>query len=316
MFVIIVNWIIRRSYRVGCACKATNALDLVGEPFYSLDVECLAIGCGHDSGKTNANESSDGDANVSAASWYNNRYPIRVALVNGEREVLLDEICKLTPDVNVISYLTPLTGIDETSQQTSKLTLAEITQQLRTLIPKNAVLVGQSIHHDVEWMNLLPTVNFRTSVDTAHLFQQRVAPSSGLQRFAQDAITYTYWKAGGGLEQVMEDEMKLTVVSAAETLLTAICNHREQCAKLKGEEFQNKLTAEVPSPQDPPAVDEHAETPAPREPYKRYRLFSLRHSCKTLLNVDMQPNHHSPVSDAQYSLIHGCHRRSSHHRIV
>merc|ERR1712157_257837 len=35
---------------------------------------------------------------------------------------------------------------------------------------------------------------------------------------------------------------------------------------------------------------------------EKYRVFSLRHTCKYLLDIDIQQSHHDPVQDAIYSL--------------
>ena len=43
----------------------------------------------------------------------------------------------------------------------------------------------------------------------------------------------------------------------------------------------------------------------------KYRIFSLRHTCLNLLNIDIQKSTHNPVTDAKYSLIlfHKCRKQ-------
>lgn len=125
--------------------------DLEG-PFYSIDVECVATGYG------NTNRF---------------RYPCRVALVDGSNEeCLLDAI--VYPDCfeNVVSYLTPLTGLTEEICRSKGKPLKDVIQQLKLSLPSNAVLVGQTIAHDIEWLNLQKGIDFRDLLDISFMFRQ------------------------------------------------------------------------------------------------------------------------------------------------
>ena len=218
-------------------------------PFYSMDLECVASGYGH----------SD-----------KQRYPCRVSLVKeidgyNDIEVVLDEIVNLT-DVTVVSYMTELTGVSATECLDSS---AKDLDQIRCLVkehlPDDAILVGHSIQHDIEWLGLEPGVDFKQSLDTSTIFRQRIPRNLG---------------------------------SAGNTL-------RNQVASSKESEEDSPLN-ERESPSEKPEVkksgyDYPDDTNLPFA--TKYRLFSLRHSCIHLLDVDIQEKAHNPIMDAKYSLL-------------
>jgi RNA exonuclease 4 len=54
----------------------------------------------------------------------------------------------------VASYLQPLTGLSKSSLEANGIPLEEAMKTLREKLPKDAVLVGQNIRKDVEWLQL------------------------------------------------------------------------------------------------------------------------------------------------------------------
>ena len=124
--------------------------DLQG-PFYSIDVECVATGYG------NSNRF---------------RYPCRVALVGSNEECLLDAIVMPECIEDVVSYLTPLTGLTEETCVKEGRPLEDIIKQLKQILPSSSVLVGQTIAHDIEWLNLEQGKDFRTLLDISIMFRQ------------------------------------------------------------------------------------------------------------------------------------------------
>jgi len=127
-------------------------------PFFSIDVECVAVGYGHTTGKKD-------------------RSPGRVGMVDDKGNTILDEIVKLDDEV-VVSYLTPLTGLTaDMCQKESNKSLEEIVAMVREKLPENGVLVGQSILHDIEWLGLEQGKDFRDYIDISVIFRQRVPKS-------------------------------------------------------------------------------------------------------------------------------------------
>lgn len=113
----------------------------VGHPVYSVDVECVATGVQH-----------------------NARSVAQVALV--------DEWCRpvfsvyVKQDLPVLSYITELTGLTKEILDTHGLPLAEALALLRANLPPNAILIGQSIMKDVQWLQLAEGVDYFRYADT------------------------------------------------------------------------------------------------------------------------------------------------------
>ena len=91
-----------------------------GTHAYSIDVECIADGLQH-----------------------NDRTTAQIALVDGAGGCVLDLYVK--PDKDVISYLTPLTGLTAELLAEKGQPLEQALATLKSGLPKNAVLVGQNI---------------------------------------------------------------------------------------------------------------------------------------------------------------------------
>ena len=125
-------------------------------PFYSIDVECVATGYGHGTAQ---------------------RIPGRIAMVDGNGDMVLDELVRHDAETaqRIVSYITPLTGLTrEACEADSSKTIEEISELIRTTLPKDAVLVGQSIDHDIEWLGLQKGVDYRDFVDLADIFANRI----------------------------------------------------------------------------------------------------------------------------------------------
>ena len=125
-------------------------------PFYSIDVECVATGYGHAGTQ---------------------RIPSRIAMVDGEGATIIDEVVRhdaKTAD-SIVSYLTPLTGLTrEGCEADDNMTIEEVSALIRERLPKDAILVGQSIEHDIEWLGLVKGVDYSDYVDLADIFRQRI----------------------------------------------------------------------------------------------------------------------------------------------
>lgn len=153
---------------------------VVEPPFFSIDVECIATGYGSCAKGINDGCGNQGK-NVEGvpSNQYNelsHRYPGRVAMVDTNGELLADIIIRPPQDgEGVVSYLTALTGLTkEMCLGPEAKTLEEAVSMIKSLLPKDGVLVGQAIDHDVEWLGLTPGKDFDRMVDLSVIFRQRM----------------------------------------------------------------------------------------------------------------------------------------------
>lgn len=223
-------------------------------PFYSMDIECVACGFGHTDKQ---------------------RYPCRVSLVkaieddDNDVEVLVDEIVNLN-NVEVVNYLTPLTGMSaEQCLDPNTKDLDEIRSIVRSHLITDAILVGHSIWHDIEWLGLELGVDFKQAVDTSCIFRQRIPKNLN--------------SAGNTLRHQVENSQQ----NNNET------NNNNDLGTIQVESKVNSIIFKDEERPD----DTHLPFPT------KYRLFSLRHCCIHLLDIDIQENAHNPIMDAKFSLI-------------
>ena len=149
-------------------------------PIFSIDVECIATGYGSCARGINDGCGNEGQSKEGIpAGQYNersHRYPGRVAMVDSEGNLVTDVVIRPPQDgKGVISYLTPLTGLTkEICMGDDAKSLEEAMDTIKGLLPKNAILVGQAIDHDVEWLGLTPGKDFDRMVDISVIFRQRM----------------------------------------------------------------------------------------------------------------------------------------------
>lgn len=112
---------------------------------FSLDVECVAVGPGH-----------------------NDRSPATAALVDFAGNTLGQWTIK--PDRRIVSYLTPLTGL-RSGDLDHGCSLRTAQAEIRGFLGPNATLVGQSPSSDIAWLELREGVDFLEAIDLAVLYQ-------------------------------------------------------------------------------------------------------------------------------------------------
>jgi DNA polymerase III epsilon subunit-like protein len=97
-------------------------------------------------------------------------------MVDSEGRVLADIVIRPPKDgAGVVSYLTPLTGLtSEMCLGPDAKSLEEAIDIVKGLLSKDAVLVGQAIDHDVEWLGLVPGKDFERMLDISEIFRQRM----------------------------------------------------------------------------------------------------------------------------------------------
>lgn len=219
--------------------------------FMGVDVECVASGCGH---------------------AHNQRAVARVALVDGEGETVLDELVLPGKNDEVVSYLTPLTGLSADMEATKS--LEEIVDLVRSHLGKDAVLVGQSVKHDIDWLGLKMGEDFADYVDIARLFRQRVCRNP---KGASEVIRREMQgESGGDSTPAQGDEQK------------------------DGDGDDNNGASNGNGGRDGTARPPDDALVGFRT---KYRLFGLRHTALILLSVDVQASTHDPTIDAKYSVI-------------
>jgi len=247
-------------------------------PFFSIDVECIATGYGHCAKGVNdgcGNEGQSGpDVPPAQYSDRSHRYPGRIAVVDTDGAVLADIVVRPPNDgAGVVSYLTALTGLtSEMCLGEDAVPLETAVETVRGLLPKNAVLVGQAIGKDVEWLGLRPDgKDFGRTVDICEIFSQRMP--TNLNEAAE-------------LVKAKEEEVVADLTKAKEE---ADANADDANA--------------AASPPTPPATTEDPSSDSHLGFATRYRWFSLRHCCINLLSKDIQAGVHDPIIDAKYSLM-------------
>lgn len=112
---------------------------------YSIDVECVATGPGH-----------------------NDRAVAHIAMVDEHENVLLNVYVR--PPVPVVSYLTGLTGLTPAHLE-GGVRLEDAVMMVRQALPPYAVLVGQSIASDITWLGLRQGEDFEQPIDLSVVYR-------------------------------------------------------------------------------------------------------------------------------------------------
>ena len=115
--------------------------------YYSIDVECVACGPTH----------LPSDKSVAF-----------VAVVDQYETVVLKRKVKQTKPV--LSYLTPLTGLTA-GDLTGAPPLEDVVKEIKALLGKDAVIVGQKVDSDMYWLGLEKGVDYHSTVDLADMFK-------------------------------------------------------------------------------------------------------------------------------------------------
>lgn len=77
----------------------------------------------------------------------------RVSAVNEQHEVIYDTLVK--PKNKIVDYLTRFSGINAKMMKTVNTDLKEVQKKLRELIPKDAILIGQSLSNDLHALKMM-----------------------------------------------------------------------------------------------------------------------------------------------------------------
>eukprot|EP00128_Syssomonas_multiformis_P014267 Colp12_sorted_trinity150504_noHs@36303 len=132
-----------------------------GQPVFSIDVECVATGVQH-----------------------NARSVAQVALVDEWSRPIFNTYIK--QDMPVLSHIHELTGLTKEVLDKHGLPLAEAMAYLRSHLSPNAILVGQSIQKDVQWLQLAEGVDYHSLIDLSGLFRVWNPARGEYTNFSQD----------------------------------------------------------------------------------------------------------------------------------
>ena len=100
---------------------------------------------------------------------HNARSVAQVAIVDEWGRTVFNVFIK--QDAPVLSYITELTGLRKEILDQYGLPMAEAMANLRAHLPPNAILVGQSILKDVQWLQLAEGVDYASLIDLSGLFR-------------------------------------------------------------------------------------------------------------------------------------------------
>lgn len=114
--------------------------------FFSIDVECVATGVEH-----------------------NARSVAQISMVDQFERPALNIFVK--PSVPIVSYLTDLTGLTKEIIDKHGIPFDQAVAILRQHLPKHAVLVGQNIRSDVQWLKLDEGRDFAGMIDLMGLLR-------------------------------------------------------------------------------------------------------------------------------------------------
>ena len=120
--------------------------DLPAGPYYVVKVSCVATGCGAD------------DRSVG-----------HIALVDWNRQTKANVFVK--PSEAIKSYLEPLTSLTPELLDKYGYSLEKAVTIIRSELPSNAVLVGQNITMDLQWLGLQHGIDFRAFIDLRDLWR-------------------------------------------------------------------------------------------------------------------------------------------------
>lgn len=162
------------SATVGAHDPRPVVLPALTGPIFSVDVECVATGPQH-----------------------HDRTLAQIGLCDADGTPVLNVYIK--PDVPVVSYLGPITGLSAALIEEKGVSLADALARLRAALPPTAFLCGQSIAKDIEWLGLKEGTDFACAIDLAALFRVWTAESR-YAYFSQDHAA-SVWLRGTPYER-------------------------------------------------------------------------------------------------------------------
>mmetsp|Transcript_22298 Transcript_22298/g.32457 ORF Transcript_22298/g.32457 Transcript_22298/m.32457 type:complete len:259 (-) Transcript_22298:135-911(-) len=141
-----------------------------GARVYSIDVECAATSTGH-----------------------NGRSVCSIGMVGPMGEPIANILVKSD---DVVSYLTPLTGVTSEAVQQFGVSFNDAVAQVRSFLGPNVILVGQNILKDVQWLGLQEGVDYASLIDLVALFRVWNIKRNAWTNFSQDHVARVWLGIG------------------------------------------------------------------------------------------------------------------------
>ncbi|XP_062290808.1 RNA exonuclease 5-like [Scomber scombrus] len=106
----------------------------------------------------------------------------RVSLVDSDGNCVLDDLVK--PENRILNYLTKFSGITAAMLRPIKTTLRDVQAKIRTLLARDAVLVGHSINNDLVSLKLI----HKNVIDTSLLYRKEFGQKFKLKVLAETVL--------------------------------------------------------------------------------------------------------------------------------
>ena len=134
-------------------------------PIFCIDVECAATTEGH-----------------------NGRSVCAIGMADGYGRPVCKLYVKETLDKPIISYLTPITGVNREDVLQHGISFDECIATLRSHLSPNAIIIGQNISKDIQWLGLVEGTDFGSLMDLSGLFRVWNTNRSSWTIFSQDHV--------------------------------------------------------------------------------------------------------------------------------
>lgn len=136
-----------------------------GIPIFSIDVECAATSVGH-----------------------NGRAVSAIGMVDENCRPLEKIFVKEDPSKPVLSYLGHLTGVERDSVEVHGVSFPDAVETIRRHLGPAAVIVGQNVMKDIEWLGLKDGVDYNYVIDLATVFRVWNTQRQSWTIFSQDHV--------------------------------------------------------------------------------------------------------------------------------
>jgi hypothetical protein len=192
--------------------------------YYSIDVECVAVGYDH-----------------------NARAVAQISLVNQYEKVVLN--LYVLPQTPVVSYLSPLTGLTRDILEQRGMPLQAAVDLLKQHLPKHAILVGQNIAKDVDWLGLKDGEDFGQLMDLTGLFRIYNERYKSYSVFSQDHLAKVLlaWDVSGNHDAVGDAIKSIRLFNLYQSTVGYPDKWKEVCDRVLGVEPEPSFAKRNPT---------------------------------------------------------------------
>jgi hypothetical protein len=144
-----------------------------GTPIFSIDVECAATSIGH-----------------------NGRAVCAIGMVDEFCKPLHKLFVKEDPEKPVVSYLWNISGVRKEEVESEGVSLDEAMAGIRAHLGPEAVLVGQNVLKDIQWLGLREGVDYKFLIDLSAVFRVWNVERNSWTNFSQDHVASVWLSIG------------------------------------------------------------------------------------------------------------------------